>query len=164
MDPYDGSIRVALSRPTFDPNVFSEHIDNSTWKELEQQNLFFLIALTKRNILLDPFLNLLPLQQHLKHNLLIPIQCAIAKDLPCWPNVNTVAQEKWAWFYDCYRFLAYSCNILFYELAKQLDINTIAHYAHIFGLGQPTNTLFSENTGLVPTREWKNKTNMNNGG
>lgn len=155
MDPYDGSIRVALSRPTFDPNVFSEHIDNSTWKELEQQKPF-LNRINQAQYPPGSIFKLVTLAAALETQLINPYTMCNCK------GFTMLAKRK----YRCARknghgsmtvidSLAYSCNILFYELAKQLDINTIAHYAHIFGLGQPTNTLFSENTGLVPTREWK---------
>ncbi len=36
-----------------------------------------------------------------------------------------------------------------------IDIDVLADYAHKFGLGQKTNFLFSEHSGLVPTRAWK---------
>lgn len=51
--------------------------------------------------------------------------------------------------------LAQSCNILFFEIGKKISINLLANYAHRFGLGQPTDILFPEKTGLVPTTEWK---------
>lgn len=51
-----------------------------------------------------------------------------------------------------------SCNIFFYNLGKNLDINIIAHYAQILGIGGQTNIdLPNENRGLFPTPEWKEK-------
>jgi len=50
-----------------------------------------------------------------------------------------------------------SCNILFFDIATKLSIDTIATYAHKFGLGEKTGINFQEKTGLIPTKEWKLK-------
>ena len=51
--------------------------------------------------------------------------------------------------------VAKSCNILFYQVATELPIDTLAYYAHQFGLGQKTQMLFPEQEGLVPNTNWK---------
>ncbi|HTM06130.1 MAG TPA: penicillin-binding transpeptidase domain-containing protein, partial [Patescibacteria group bacterium] len=51
--------------------------------------------------------------------------------------------------------VAQSCNTLFFEIGKQLDIDVLADYAHRFGLGKSTGISLQEQYGLVPTREWK---------
>jgi penicillin-binding protein 2 len=49
-----------------------------------------------------------------------------------------------------------SCNIYFYNLGKKLDIDTIAKYAGMLGLGERNQIdLPNEKAGLVPTRAWK---------
>jgi penicillin-binding protein 2 len=51
-----------------------------------------------------------------------------------------------------------SCNIFFYNLGKNLDINTIAKYAQLLGIGVQTGIdLPNENNGLFPTPEWKQR-------
>ena len=51
-----------------------------------------------------------------------------------------------------------SCNVFFYRLGKKMDINVIAEYAKLLGLGNKTNIdLPNENSGLIPTREWKKR-------
>jgi penicillin-binding protein 2 len=51
--------------------------------------------------------------------------------------------------------LEQSCNIIFYETARRIDIDLLADYAYRFGLGQRTDSLFPEKEGLVPSRAWK---------
>ena len=51
--------------------------------------------------------------------------------------------------------IAYSCNIIFYEMGKKLTINTLADYAHKFGLGEKTGFALPEQSGFIPTSEWK---------
>jgi penicillin-binding protein 2 len=59
---------------------------------------------------------------------------------------------------DLYEALAFSCNIYFYRLGKRMDIDTIADYAKMMGLGHATNIdLPNEKAGMFPTREWKQR-------
>ncbi|MDD6189490.1 MAG: penicillin-binding transpeptidase domain-containing protein [Clostridiales bacterium] len=48
-----------------------------------------------------------------------------------------------------------SCNYFFYKVGVQTGIDTISHYAALFGLGQPTGIELEENTGVLATREYK---------
>ena len=49
-----------------------------------------------------------------------------------------------------------SCNIYFYNLGKKMDIDTIARYARLLGLGSDSGIdLPNENSGLVPDSAWK---------
>lgn len=57
---------------------------------------------------------------------------------------------------NMYDALAHSCNIYFYQLAKQIDVDEIAKTARLLGLGDNTGIeLESEKNGLVPDRNWK---------
>jgi penicillin-binding protein 2 len=49
-----------------------------------------------------------------------------------------------------------SCNIFFYNLGRRLDIDTIARYARLLGLGAASGIdMPNESTGLVPSSAWK---------
>lgn len=55
--------------------------------------------------------------------------------------------------------LKHSCDIFFYEVARQLGIEKIAAMARRFGLGTPTGIeLTGEKGGLIPDKEWKLRT------
>ena len=50
-----------------------------------------------------------------------------------------------------------SCNIFFYQTGRLMEIDTIALYGKMLGLGQKTKIdIPGEYEGLVPSREWKN--------
>jgi penicillin-binding protein 2 len=52
-----------------------------------------------------------------------------------------------------------SCNVYFYRVGKKLDIDAIAKYANMLGMGRETAIdLPNEKTGQVPTKAWKEKT------
>ncbi len=44
---------------------------------------------------------------------------------------------------------------MFYEIGKDIDIDLLAQYAFKFGLGKKTGIIFPEQTGIVPSKEWK---------
>jgi penicillin-binding protein 2 len=57
------------------------------------------------------------------------------------------------------RALAQSCNVYFYRVGVQLEIERIARYARLLGLGARTGVdLPAEAAGLVPSPEWKQRT------
>ncbi len=52
--------------------------------------------------------------------------------------------------------IAQSCDVYFYELAKQVGIDHIAEMAQRFGLGSTSGIdVPGERPGLIPTRDWK---------
>lgn len=158
MDPRDGSLRVILSRPTFDPNVFMNPLDPDQWQELQAQKPF-LNRFCNASYPPGSIFKLVTLSAAIETGIVDPYST-----LKCKGHI-TLAKRK----YHCARraghgelttkqAVANSCNILFYEIAKKIDIDVIAKYAQIFGFGKSTNSVLSEQTGLVPTREWKRET------
>jgi len=52
--------------------------------------------------------------------------------------------------------LAYSCDVFFYNVGLQLDVDRIAKYSRLVGYGAPTGIdLPGEAEGVLPDREWK---------
>ena len=59
---------------------------------------------------------------------------------------------------DLTKAIAESCDVYFYKVGNQLGIDPIATYSRQFGLGAKTGIpLPGEQSGLVPSREWKKK-------
>jgi penicillin-binding protein 2 len=57
---------------------------------------------------------------------------------------------------NLYEALERSCNVYFYNLAKKLTPDEIAHYAHELGLGEPLKVEISRMApGLIPDSAWK---------
>lgn len=54
--------------------------------------------------------------------------------------------------------IAQSCDVYFYNLGMRMDIDVIARYSRLLGMGSPTGIdLPNEAAGLVPDREWKER-------
>lgn len=160
MDPHNGALRVCMSRPDFDPNIFLKPVTPEEWQRLQTEK---------------PFID--------------RCMCANYPPASLFKLITTTAciEEKiftpdHLWFcngqidfggrpYLCHRHetgghgkvkgleeaLAYSCNIPFYEIGKRIHIDTLAGYAHKFGLGQKTGIMLPEKIGLIPSAAWKKK-------
>ncbi len=60
---------------------------------------------------------------------------------------------------DLHLGIKYSCDVFFYETARRVGIDRIQQAALKMGFGAPTGIeLPGEKSGLVPSREWKEKT------
>jgi len=157
MDPNTGALEACLSRPSFDPNIFTAPISTETWDSLQEEK---------------PFLNRMcgtsyPIGSVFKIvTLSAALESGLMEQHSAWncPGYSTFVGRK----YHCVKkeghgpvttklAMAHSCNIPFFEIGKKMDIDLITHYAGLFGLGKPTTSIFSEATGLVPSRAWKRK-------
>ena len=155
MDPNTGALKAFVSRPSFDPNLFTSPLRPQEWQELQKNR---------------PFLNRAIHCSYPPGSLfkLITISAALETGLI---TQDTMHNCKGYYLFGGRKYwcarryghgditplqgLALSCNSLFYELGTQLPIDTLADYAHRFGLGKPTGFLLHEKTGLVPSRSWK---------
>jgi len=155
MNPKDGAINALVSRPSFDPTLFLKPISTEQWDALQEQRPFINRAF---NAQYPPgsIFKLISVTAALEQGLIEPdtqwnckgyIWCGNRK---FWCNKKYGHNEI-----STLESLAQSCNSLFYETGKKLDIDTIANYAYRFGLGQQTDTLFHEKTGFIPTKTWK---------
>lgn len=154
-DPATGSIPALVSLPNFDPKLFSKKISSEQWKELQENR---------------PFLNRAFNASYPPASIfkLITVAAALQEEIIDFDTLfdcsgYTLFKKR---KYFCNKHsghglvtleeaLAYSCNIPCYEIAQQLPIDKLAEYAFEFGLGNKTDTLFSEQYGLIPTNEWK---------
>lgn len=154
-EPKTGYIKALVSKPNFDPSIFSEKLDQEQWQELQQNKVFLNRAF---NATYPPasIFKLVTISAALEEKIISQDShffCAgythfKGRDYYC--NKHTghgyVSTED---------SLALSCNIPFFEIAKKIHIDTLADYAFKFGLGSKTNIPFSEQTGLIPTNKWK---------
>ncbi|MDP3888946.1 MAG: penicillin-binding protein 2 [bacterium] len=158
MDPKDGDILALVSRPDFDPNIFLQPISPEKWQQLQEKKPFLNRAL---NACYPPgsLFKLITVSAALEHGLISP-----ESTVRCRGSIHFGDRK-----YRCHcheghgeltiaQALAQSCNILCYEIGKQIDVDILAKYAYKFGLGQKTNIIFPEKQGLVPTKTWKQET------
>jgi penicillin-binding protein 2 len=158
MDPHNGALRVFLSRPAFDPNIFIKQLSSEEWKKIQEER---------------PFINRCMCACYPPASLFKLVTATAALE------EGIITQEK-TWFcngemefgdrvFHCHHHvghgtvnleeaLAFSCNIPFYDIGKRISVDKLAHYAEKYGFGQKTGIMFPEKIGLVPNSSWKRKT------
>ena len=160
MDPDNGQILAMVSSPSFDPNLFVEGIDETTWREMVLSKTFpmqnrALAGQYSPGSVFKIIVALAGLEEGVIH----PGDVAVCNGVyrlgrssfRCWKRGGHGKV-------NLYRALAESCDVYFYKLGEQLGIDRISEYAGKFGLGEATGfDIGQEKGGLIPTRAWKLK-------
>ena len=157
MDPADGDILALLSRPSFDPALFLEPLQEESWKSLQEKQPFLNRAF---NASYPPgsIFKLVTISALLENNLITTDSC-----WNCRGYVEFANRQYWCnnrlghGLVNPEQSLMFSCNTMFFEMGKKISIDLLADYAYRFGLGKKTNIMFSEKEGLIPSTTWKKK-------
>jgi penicillin-binding protein 2 len=157
-----GEVFAMVSSPSFDPAAFSRGLTTEYWRSLitDDRN-----PLRNRNI-----------QEHYSPGSVLKTITLAAALEEGVVDKNTVVNCPGRFFlgkrpYHCWKkhghgnvdalkALRESCDVYFYKIATMMDIDVLARYANMFGLGERTGIeLPGEESGLIPTKEWKLKRN-----
>jgi penicillin-binding protein 2 len=158
LNPQTGEVLGLVSKPSFDPNLFSRGIDYDSWIELTTD-------------IKTPLLNR-ALQSQYPPGSTFKIVTAIAGLEEHVISSQTTTDCKGAisygkWDFRCWRrnghgivslhrAIVESCDVFFYEVGKRLGIDKIHDYAINLGLGTKTGIeLGTERQGLIPNTAWK---------
>lgn len=160
VDLKTGGILAIVSRPNFDPEFFSGVLEREEWLSLVNDpdrplHNKFLQGIYSPGSTFKIVVALAGLQEQVIDKSVIS-HCSGAvkvydRVFHCWKSGGhgSVGIEN---------AIKGSCNVYFYRLGKKLDIDIIAKYATMLGLGGLTGIdLPNENRGLVPTKGWKQK-------
>jgi len=158
LDPRNGEILAMVSRPGYDPNFFARRFSSQIWRGLVDDPR-------------HPLQNRAVQSAYSPGSTFKPIMAAAALEEGV-ATPDTVFYCSGSAIFHGRRFLCHlqgghgavdmkraiqvSCNIYFYNLGSRLGIDSIARYARHLGLGSVTGIdIGQENSGLVPTPEWK---------
>lgn len=160
LDVNNGEILAFSSFPSFDPNLFIRGFSQETWSELEKDEK-------------KPFSNKAILEYSPGSTFKMVVALAAMEQSIVNTQSTSFCSGKMSLgnhTFHCWKrqghshvalpqALQHSCDIFFYETALKLGVDNIANMANRFGLGKKTSTEISgEKIGLIPTREWKQKT------
>ena len=160
LNPKTGETLALASRPSFDPNTLSRGLSSKEWQGILQDKRH---PLTNRAIQ-----GLYPPGSTFK------IVMAAAALETNGVNMTDTIQCRGRFRFgnrtfrdwkagghgsmDLHNAMTHSCDVYFYTMGNRLGIETIAKYATLFGLGEKTGIdLPSEQSGIVPSPEWKEK-------
>ena len=161
LDPQTGELLALASRPSFDPNALSRGLRSHEWNNILQDARH---PLTNRAIQGQyppgSTFKIIMATAALETNAI-----DLTATLHCGGRFRLGNRTFRDWkkyghgAVDLHHAIADSCDVYFYRLGYRMGIETIAAYAKQFGLGARTGIdLPAEETGLVPSPEWKRQT------
>lgn len=161
MDPFNGEILAAVSRPGYDPNIFLGGVTRNQWRELfdnPDNPLFNRIV----QAVYPPgsIFKIVTAAAALENGVVRP------NDLlaPCLGEYRFGNRNFGCWKATGHGALPLlgaieqSCDVYFYQIGERLSADRFHEAGELFGLGRETGIdLPSEVRGLLPSREYYNK-------
>ncbi len=160
MNPQNGDVLAMVSRPAFNPNSFASVMSRKEWSSLIKNPLR---PLRNRTI-----------HSHYPPGSIFKLIVAISGlDMGILDESTAFhcggQVQIGRWNFQCWKkaghgqiclheAIVHSCNVFFYSAGNKIGAEAIAHYAQLFGLGQPTGIcLKNEEPGFIPTPTWKER-------
>jgi penicillin-binding protein 2 len=158
--PKTGEVLAFVSKPTFDPNLFVDGIDQENWQALNESIDKPLLNRALRGTYppgstYKPYMALAALETGKRTP-----QQAINDPGYFWFGNHKFRDDKEGGHgvIDMYRSIVLSCDTYYYMLANDLGVDTIHEYMSHFGFGELTGIdIQGESRGLLPSTEWKRK-------
>ncbi len=159
IDPSNGAVLAMVSRPTYDPNLFSKRISPEQWQRLQSQDHPFV----------NRVLQVFPPASTFK---IVTTTAALeskkfAKNtvLNTYPSLKIGGVEFGEWNHAGFGplnfigALAWSSDTFFYQIAQGIGGETLIDWTRRFGFGRKTGIELAaeESAGLVPDDLWKRK-------
>ena len=159
IDPQNGEILAFVSKPTYDPNLFVEGIDQETWDELN-------------NSLDKPLLNRAIRGTYPPGSTYKPFMALAALETGKRSTGSTII-DGGSWTFgghtfrsghalgavDLHRSIVKSSNVYYYQLANDMGVNAIHDFMKPLGFGQVTGVdIPGETRGVLPSTDWKRAT------
>jgi len=154
MDPRSGDILAAVSRPTYDPNMFIEGVSDEQWKQLFEdpaQAMFNRIVQAQyppgsvfKLVTAYEALTTGKIDEHaFQHPCFGGLQFG-NRYFKCW-------QKKGHGSLQLGMAIIQSCDVYFYQLGEKLSVDEFALGGRLFGLGMKSGVdLPSEESGVLP--------------
>ncbi|TWI63704.1 penicillin-binding protein 2 [Pseudoduganella lurida] len=158
IEPSTGDVLAYVSRPGYDPNLFVDGIDAQSWNEL--------------NTSLDrPMVNRPLSGTYAPGSTFKPFMALAALELGKRTPGQAIADPGYMYLgnhkfrddvvgghgmVDMRKSIVVSCNTYYYQLGRDMGIDSIHDFMKPFGFGQKTGIdLENEKTGVLPSQEWK---------
>ena len=160
IDPRNGEVLALVSKPTFDPNLFVEGIDQENWSALNESIDKPLLNRALRGTYppgstYKPFMGLAALETGKR-------------------TAGTIIHDGGSWTFgghtfrshgdhglgavDLYRSIVQSSNVYYYQLANDMGVDAMHDFMKPLGFGQFTGIdLNGELRGVLPSQDWKRK-------
>jgi penicillin-binding protein 2 len=160
IDPRNGELLAFVSKPSFDPNLFVDGIDQESWKELNESLDKPLLNRALRGTYppgstFKPFMAIAALESDKR----TPQQGLHDGGSFMFGNhrFRSHGDGGLGWV-DMHRSIVKSSNVYYYQLAADMGVDLIHDQLEPFGFGRRTGIdLQGEVTGVLPSTAWKRK-------
>ena len=160
IDPANGEILALVSAPSFDPNSFATGMSPSEYNAMQNDEGRPLFNRAVRGSYppgstIKPMLSLAALEVGAT-NLTRRTVCIGYYSLPGSSHRYRDWRREGHGEVDLHDAISQSCDVYFYEISRDIGIDTMQQYLDQFGLGHETGLdMVGESSGLVPSRAWK---------
>src|SRR5450830_70178 len=158
LDPKTGDVLAFVSKPTFDPNLFVDGIDQESWQALNESIDKPLLNRALRGTYppgstYKPFMAMAALQTDKRS------PTALINDPGYFMfggrRFGSPENERGG-IMDMHRAIVESSNVYFYSLANELGVDVIHDFMKPLGFGQITGIdINGEVRGVLPSQAWK---------
>ena len=163
LDPETGGVLAMVSKPSFDPNLFVGGISSADYAKLQDrvETPLFNRALARYSpgSTIKPFLGLAALDTGIRTR-----EYTISDNGTFRLDNSSHVYHDWTWWdnrsghdiVNLEKAIYQSCDIYFYDLATDMDIDTMHDFLYQFGFGRNTSVDMPQaSIGILPSREWK---------
>ncbi len=159
IDPRDGAVRAMVSRPAFDPNIFSGRITEADWQALQAARYPFV------NRALQGFAPASTFKIVTTTAAIESGQYSPYAVLPTYPYVTAGGIRFWEWNRSSFGPLgftgamAWSSDTFFYQVAQRIGAEVLIDWTRRYGFGRKSGIELAseEAAGLVPDAAWKER-------
>jgi penicillin-binding protein 2 len=158
LDPKTGEVLAFVSKPTFDPNLFVEGIDQESWQGLNESIDKPLLNRALRGTYppgstYKPFMALAALSTGKRS---ASMQINDPGFFMFGGHRFGSPENERGGIMDMHRAIVESSNVYFYSLANELGVDTMHDFMKPLGFGQLTGIdIHGEVRGVLPNQEWK---------
>lgn len=158
LDPQSGQVLAFVSKPTFDPNLFVDGIDQENWQALNESLDKPLLNRALRGTYppgstYKPFMAMAALQLGKRS------PSVVINDAGSWTFGGHVFRshgDHGLGPVDMYKSIVKSSNVYYYSLANELGVDAMHDFMKPLGFGQITGIdIQGEVRGVLPSTEWK---------
>ena len=160
MNPKNGAVIAYVSQPTFNPNLFTNGIDEINWKRLNSSIHKPLLdrvvsGLYPPGSTIKPFVAFAALENNVRN----PPFSIQDQGFFIMPNSSKIFKDWKKGGHgevDIIKAIAVSCDTFFYGLGIELGIPKLNNMLRKFGFGDKTNIdIPNEKKGLIASPKWK---------
>ena len=158
LDPQSGEVLAIVSKPTFDPNLFVDGIDQDSWQELNESIDKPLLNRALRGTYppgstYKPFMALAALETGKRS---ASMQINDPGFFMFGGHRFGSPENERGGIMDMHRAIVESSNAYFYSLANELGVDVMHDFMAPLGLGQITGIdIPGEVRGVLPSQAWK---------